>query len=88
MLYPNSNTVTEIDVINQCLEANSIYASRIVKNNQVVVTHNKRSDISIGTVLINIDFHFVHELCNERICKLLLEPNRSFQFDMDIIQKC
>ena len=47
LLYPNSNIVTEIDVINQCLEANTIYASRIVKNNQVVVTHSKRSDTSI-----------------------------------------
>ena len=88
LLYPNCNIVYENDVIHQCLQANSIYASRIIKNNKVVVTHSNRSDISIGTVLINIDSYYVHELCNERIIKLLLEPNWTFQFDMDIIQKC
>ena len=88
LLYPNCNIVYENDVIHQCLQANSIYASRKIKYNKVVVTHSNRSDISIGTVLINIDSYYVHELCNERIIKLLLEPNRTFQFDMDIIQKC
>ena len=82
LLYPNCNIVYEFDVINQCLEANSIYASRKVTNNEVAVTHSNRSDIPIGTVLKNI------ELSNERITKLLLEPNRTFHFDMDIIQKC
>ena len=87
LLYPNCNIVYEVDVIHQCLQANSIYASRILKNNKVVVTHSNRSDISIGTVLINIDSNFVNELSNERIIKLLLQPNRTLNFDMDIIQK-
>ena len=58
------------------------------KSNEVVVTHTNRSDIPIGTVLIYIDSHFVQDLCNERISELLLQPNRTFQFDMDIIQMC
>ena len=88
LLYPNCNIVYEVDVIHQCLQANFIYASRKGKNNEVVVTHSNRSDISIETVLINTDSYYVHELCNQRIIKLLLEPNRTFHFDMDIIQKC
>ena len=49
-----------------------VYASRILRYNKVVVTHSNRSDISIGTVLINIDSNLVNELSNERIIKLLL----------------
>ena len=33
LLYPNCNIVYEVDVIHQCLQANSIYASRMLKNN-------------------------------------------------------
>ena len=62
LLYPNCNIVYEIDVIEQCFEANSIYVSRKGKNNEVVVTHSNRSDISIETVLINTDSYYVHEL--------------------------
>ncbi len=65
LLYPNCNILYEVDVIHQCLQANSIYALRLINNNKVVVTHSNRSDISIGTVLINIDSNFVNELSNE-----------------------
>ena len=78
LLYPNWNIVYEVDVIHQCLQANSIYASRVIRNNKVVVTHSNRSDIPIGTVLISIDSNLVNELSNERIIKLLLQPNRNF----------
>ena len=51
LLYPNCNILYEVDVIHQCLQANSIYASRKRNNNNlVVVTHSNRCDISIGTV--------------------------------------
>ena len=88
LLQPNRTLNFDMDIIQKCLQANSIYALRKEKSNEVIVTHSNRSDILIGTVLIYIDSHFVQELCNERISELLLEPNRTFRFDMDIVQKC
>ena len=80
LLYPNCKIEYEVDVIRQCLEANLIYATRLHYNSKTTVTHSSRSDIPIGTVLVNIDSHYVHELCNERIIKLLLQPNRIIQY--------
>ena len=88
LLQPNRALNFDMDIIQKCLHANSIYSLRKEKSNEVIVTHSNRSDISIGTVLIYIDSYFVQDLCNEKISELLLEPNRTFQFDMDIIRKC
>ena len=52
------------------------------------MTHSSRSDIPIGSVVVSIDSKDVHTLCNETIAQLLQQPNRSFEFDIDIIQKC
>jgi hypothetical protein len=35
--------------------------------------------------LLNKD---VHRLCNETIAQFLQQPNRCFEIDIDIIQKC
>jgi len=51
------------------------------------VTDSSRSDIPIGSVLVSIDSKDAHTLCNETITKLLQQPNRSFNFELDKIQK-
>ena len=77
LLQPNRTLNFDMDIIQKCLQANSIYALRKEKSNEVIVTHNNRSDILIGTVLIYIDSHYVQDQCNERISELLLQPNRT-----------
>ncbi len=52
LLFPKCNIMYEIDIINKCLEANSIYASRKGKNKELIVTHSNKSTISIGTVVL------------------------------------
>jgi hypothetical protein len=88
LLYRSCNIIYEFDVIQKCLQANSIYASRKGQNNILIVTHSSRSNIPIGTVVVSIDSKDVHKLCNETIAQLLQQPNRSFEFDIDIIKKC
>ena len=55
LLCPNCTIIYENDVINQCLKANSFYASRKGKSKELIVTHSNKSSISIGTVVIKID---------------------------------
>ena len=55
LLYPNCNIVYEIDVIHQCLQANSTYASRIIRINKVVVTYSN-FDIRLFVKLFFIKF--------------------------------
>jgi len=65
LLYPNCNILFESDVIQQCLQANSIYASRKGKSKELIVTHSTKSSIPIGTVVVKIDSLLVDELSND-----------------------
>ena len=85
LLFPNCIIIFETDIIHQCLEANSIYASRKGKSKELIVTHSTKSGIPIGTVVVKIDSLVVDQLSNEAIIKYLQQPNRSFEFDTDII---
>ena len=78
LLFPKCNIRYEIDVIDKCLEANSIYASRKGKSKELNVTHSTKSGIPIGTVVIKIDSLLVDQLSNENIVK----PNRIMEFAM------
>ena len=51
LLFPNCN------IINQCLEANFIYASLKIKSKELIVTHSTKSGIPIGTVVLRSN-HF------------------------------
>jgi hypothetical protein len=70
------------DIINQCLKANSFYASRKGKSKELIVTHSTKSGIPIGTVVIKIYSFLVDELSNEAIVTLLQNPNRIMEFAM------
>ena len=80
LLFPNCNITYEIDVIHQCLQANSIYASRKGLNKELIVTHSNKSSIPIGTVVVKIDSVLVDQLSNESIIALLQDPNRIIDF--------
>ncbi len=80
LLFPKCNITYEIDVIDKCLEANSIYASRKGKSKELIVTHSTKSGIPIGTVVIKIDSLLVEQLSNEDIVTLLQKPNRIMEF--------
>ena len=67
---PNRSFEFDIDLIQKCLQANSIYASRKGQNNELIVTHSSRSDIPLGTVVLSIDCKYVHTLCNDTIAQL------------------
>jgi hypothetical protein len=82
LLFPNCTIIFETDIIHQCLEANSIYASRKGKSKELVVTHSNKSGIPIGTVVVKIDSLLVDQLSNEAIVKLLQNPNRIMEFAM------
>jgi hypothetical protein len=82
LLCPNCNIIYENDVINQCLEANSIYASRKGKSKELIVTHSTKSGIPIGAVVIKIDSLLVDQLSDEDIVTLLQNPNRIMEFAM------
>ena len=88
LLFPKCYITYEVDVIDKCLEANSIYASRKGKSKELIVTHSTKSGIPIGTVVVKVDSLLVDQLSNEAIIKYLLEPNRKFEFDTDIINQC
>jgi hypothetical protein len=85
---PNRIMEFNTDIINQCLKANSIYASRKRKSKELIVTHSNKSSISIGTVVVKIDSILVDELSNESIIRLLQEPNRIIEFNTDLINQC
>ena len=76
------------DIINKCLEANSIYASRKGSSKELIVTHSNKSSISIGTVVLKINSLLVDQLSNESIIRLLQQPNQIMEFNTDIINKC
>ena len=88
LLFPRCNIMYEIDIINKCLEANSIYASRKGNSKELIVTHSNKSTISIGTVVLKIDSLLVDQFSNESIIALLQEPNRIMEFNTDIINQC
>ena len=62
LLFPNCNIIYETDIINQCLGANSIFASRKGKSKELIVTHSTNSGIPIGTVVVKIDLLLVDQL--------------------------
>ncbi len=82
LLFPNCIIIFETDIINQCLEANSIYASRKGKSKELIVTHSTKSGIPIGTVVIKIDSLVVDQLSNEDIVTLLQKPDTIMEFAM------
>jgi hypothetical protein len=82
LLSPNCTIIYENDIINQCLEANSIYASRKGNCKELIVTHSNKSSISIGTVVVKIDSILVDQLSDEAIVILLQNPNRIIEFAM------
>jgi hypothetical protein len=82
LLFPKCNITYEIDVINKCLEANSIYVSRKGKSKELIMTHSTKSGIPIGTVVIKIDSLLVDQLSNEDLITLLQKPNRIMEFAM------
>ena len=75
LLIPNCTIIFETDIIHQCLEANSIYASRKGKSKELIVTHSTKSGIPIGTVVVKIDSLLVDQLSNDAIIKYLQQPN-------------
>ena len=79
---PNRCFEFDIDVIEKCLQANSIYASRKGLNNILIVTHSSRSDIPIGNILAKFDFNNVDKLNNEDLIRLLQLPNRIIECSM------